>query len=254
MIGPSDRSKPPTLYPAAVDSEPDAGLPPEGRRIPPATGLLVLAGLVLVSWLARDQLGLSGGPSSVRDLVARAGIWGPLVFVVLAGFRHLLLIPSQVFLLAAGVLFGLAWGTIYGAAGMLISALLYFGFARWLGRDAILTRARPRLRAVLSVLGERPGAFFVAALTAYPIGVTPAYWTGAGLTDMAWTSFAFWMSFGVLVRSAIYVTIGSALFTAEPALIAAALGALVLMIALPLAFPGVRSWFRRLRNAGTSAR
>lgn len=224
-----------------------------GRSLRILLALAVLAAVIAVGALTRDALGLEARPGSVRELVRATGPWGPLVFVGVVVFRNALLIPSQVLMIAAGVVFGAALGTLYGALGLLGSAVLYFGFTRWLGREAVIARASPRVRAVLDVLGERPGAFFVGAATAYPVGLLGAYWTAAAVTGMAWLSFLVAVFLGALVRAGAYVLVGSALIEADPARLALAGLALLLLFALPLLHPGVRAWVRRIRAAGALA-
>ena len=81
-------------------------------------------------------------PSSVaqiRELVTAAGIWGPLVYIILYTVRPLLLLPSLPFNLAAGILFSPLTGFISLLAGGLGSASVVFVVARWGMGSSLLT-------------------------------------------------------------------------------------------------------------------
>ncbi|MBK9388548.1 MAG: TVP38/TMEM64 family protein [Planctomycetes bacterium] len=70
-----------------------------------------------------------------------------------AGALHALLftafacaaLPVTPLMLAAGYLFGFAWGALYNWLGSVIGALAAYGFARWLGGEAIETLLRRRI-------------------------------------------------------------------------------------------------------------
>lgn len=77
----------------------------------------------------------------VRQWVASFGSWGPLVYIGLYTARPLLLFPSLILNLAAGVLFGPWWGIIYLLLGGLGSASTCFLCARLSGtKQSMLKR------------------------------------------------------------------------------------------------------------------
>lgn len=79
----------------------------------------------------------------VRDL----GPWAPVVYLALCAIAGVLLVPGSVTKLAAGALFGLGPGLVYGFAGAMLGSLTAFGVAR-LGRRTWLEarlQSLPRL-------------------------------------------------------------------------------------------------------------
>jgi uncharacterized membrane protein YdjX (TVP38/TMEM64 family) len=71
-------------------------------------------------------------------LVAQAGIWGPLLIIGLMTAAVVASpIPSAPIALAAGAAYGHVWGTVYVVVGAELGALIAFGLARVLGRDAL---------------------------------------------------------------------------------------------------------------------
>ena len=71
-------------------------------------------------------------------LVARAGLWGPIVIVTLMTIAVVASpIPSAPIALAAGAAYGYVWGTVQVVIGAELGALIAFGLARVLGHDAL---------------------------------------------------------------------------------------------------------------------
>lgn len=71
-------------------------------------------------------------------LVARAGIWGPLLIVTLITVAVVASpIPSAPIALAAGAAYGHLWGTVLVVIGAELGALIAFGLARILGHDVL---------------------------------------------------------------------------------------------------------------------
>jgi uncharacterized membrane protein YdjX (TVP38/TMEM64 family) len=71
-------------------------------------------------------------------LVARAGLWGPVVIVTLMTVAVVASpIPSAPIALAAGAAYGHLWGTVLVVIGAELGALIAFGLARSLGHDVL---------------------------------------------------------------------------------------------------------------------
>ncbi|MGY9048531.1 membrane protein [Puniceibacterium antarcticum] len=71
-------------------------------------------------------------------LVARAGLWGPVVIITLMTVAVVASpIPSAPIALAAGAAYGHLWGTVQVVIGAELGALIAFGLARVLGHDVL---------------------------------------------------------------------------------------------------------------------
>jgi uncharacterized membrane protein YdjX (TVP38/TMEM64 family) len=209
------------------------------RKLALALGAVALLAAFFV---LRRALGIELRPDTIRAAVDEMGVWAPLVFVGIVAFRIPLMVPSALILIAGGLVFGSIEGTLYGATGLVISALVLFLTSRWAGREAVEARLPARLRAPLEVAGSRAGALFIAVGTAYPISVISAYPLLAGVTGMALPVFLLAVGTGSLGRAALYTYFGSSLADADAGQLAVA-GALVLAAMLaPLVFPGSRAW------------
>lgn len=77
-------------------------------------------------------------PARLETLVARAGLWGPVLIVTLMTIAVVASpIPSAPIALAAGAAYGHLWGTVQVVIGAELGALIAFGLARVLGHDVL---------------------------------------------------------------------------------------------------------------------
>lgn len=198
--------------------------------------------LVALGRYAAVRAGLEWSPGSVRELVGGLGGWGPVLFVGLVTFRQVILIPSQILLVAGGLCFGVAAGTAYGAAGLVISATLVFLLSRYVGKEAMLARIPDQLKPVLDAAGRRAGPALIAIGTGYPVGPLTAYHAGAGLTTMPVLAFVLAVAAGGLVRGLVFTYFGSAMVDGMGRQLLVAGFLLMLAAVLPLASPRARRW------------
>jgi len=105
-----------------------------------AIAVLGLAGLAL--WWFAPSLLTDAARLMDREgldaLVARAGIWGPLLIIGLMTVAVVASpLPSAPIAMAAGAAYGHVWGTVQVVIGAELGALIAFGLARVLGHDVL---------------------------------------------------------------------------------------------------------------------
>jgi len=106
------------------------------------TGMAILGLALLGLWLYAPSVmaearGLLEG-ERLKILVARAGLWGPVLIVTLMTVAVVASpIPSAPIALAAGAAYGHLWGTVQVVIGAELGALIAFGLARILGHDVL---------------------------------------------------------------------------------------------------------------------
>ena len=214
------------------------------RHWVPTALLALLVALFVAGWGARRSLDLQLSMAALEGLrvwVLELGWRGPAVFVGLVSFRSFLLLPSALLLVLGGLAFGAIVGTALGAAGLVLSAALQFGFARALGNEWV----RPRLGEaghLLEARLRRAGPWAVGLFTAHPAGPMTAVHVAAGVTGMSLLSFVIAVLLAGPVRAGAYAWVGAALLDwgLFPSIL---LGVALLALALlPLAHPRVRAW------------
>jgi uncharacterized membrane protein YdjX (TVP38/TMEM64 family) len=187
----------------------------------------------------RNFLGVEWSPESVRAAVRDAGIWAPVFFIALVTFRLVILVPSQILLAAAGLLFGAALGALYGAIGMTLSAIVNFAAVRIAGIDRIREQLPPRFAGALDIARSKLGVGALVIASGYPVGPISAFQIGGALTGMSFLSFVVAVSIGSAVRAATYSFLGSTLFDGYRLIYGA--GAVFAAAAIPLLFPVPRA-------------
>jgi uncharacterized membrane protein YdjX (TVP38/TMEM64 family) len=215
------------------------------RRVLPV--LIVLLGISLVAGYAvRELLGLELSTESLRATVTGMGWKAPAIFLGLLTFRQFIFLPAIVILPVGGLCFGTTVGTILGATGIVLSALITFAIARRIGgqwiRDTFGYRYNWLERHV-----EKAGPVVVGLVTAHPTGPMAAFFWGAGFSSMALLPFALAVSAGGSVRALAYSFLGSTLLVPGSPQFYAAATVLALAAILPIAHPGLR---RRLFASG----
>ena len=139
--------------------------------------------------------------------------------------------------LAAGAVFGLAWGTLVVSFASSIGATLAFLAARWVLRDAVQARFGDRL-ASLNAGIAREGGFYLFTLRLVPVFPFFLVNLAMGLTTLrTWTFY--WVSqLGMLAGTLVYVNAGTQIARIDSLagiISPGVLGSLVLLGVFPLA-------------------
>ncbi len=201
----------------------------------------IVLGLGLLSIELRQRLDLEWSVESLRELVAAAGVWGPLLYVGILGFRFAVLVPSSILLVASGICFGPLAGTVYATTGLALSAFFKYAVATVAGRDALLRHVPDHWRSHLSLGGGRSAAFVLALICAYPFGPKHIFQIGAILSTMSFWKYAVAVTSGAAFRAGLFATLGGAIASGEGIL---AVSLVLLAVgAIPLSSPRVRARF-----------
>ncbi len=172
------------------------------------------------------------------------------------GVTALSLPGAAVMTLAAGALFGLAWGTLIVSFASTLGATLAFLVSRHLLRDRVQTRFGARLQAVDAGM-RRDGAFYLFTLRLVPVFPFFVINLLMGLTPLRTRTF-YWVSqLGMLPGTLVYVNAGTQLAAIDslagivsPALLAsfAALGVFPLLARRAVAGLQARRVYARWRR------
>ena len=101
-------------------------------------------------WLLLEHMEWFRDPKQIKLEVLQAGVWAPIVYMLLYAVGPSFLVPGAVMTIAGGLAFGTAWGSVYSLIGADIGAVVAFGAGRsWgahLSRNLSVTGFRPRSR------------------------------------------------------------------------------------------------------------
>ncbi|NOQ77472.1 MAG: pyridine nucleotide-disulfide oxidoreductase, partial [Methylococcaceae bacterium] len=143
----------------------------------------------------------------------------PNLMVVIYGLGYVVVtglsLPGATILtLAGGAIFGVLWGTVIVSFASTMGATLAFLAARFLFRDAVISRFGSRIKAINEGI-EKDGAFYLFTLRLVPLFPFFMINLAMGLTTIKVKTY-YWVSqLGMLAATIVYVNAGTQLAKIE---------------------------------------
>lgn len=199
------------------------------RKLIPAAALAALAGL---TW----YLGSILSPRQLQAALEGLGIWAPLAYMGLFAVLPAFFFPVAVLALAGGLLFGLWKGALYTFIGAVLNCSLMFWLARHTGRrqvEALIQKKlSPQWRQRLTKLEGREGFLFLIILRLIPAVPYNLINYAFGLTGMPWATYLLASSIGIIPGTFAFINIGDKVLDVTSPDFWAAIGLLVLLLAV----------------------
>jgi uncharacterized membrane protein YdjX (TVP38/TMEM64 family) len=192
--------------PAALEV-PEAAVPEPrvGRKL--LLLAVVLAALLAVYLSPLHELLLPQGLAPLREKLALAGVFGPLLFGLGTALLVAVGAPRLWFAAAGGLLFGWLGGFLLAQAGTTLGCVLNFAWGRWLARDLVARRQAPRLQRLLAVLARAPVATNIAVRLC-PVGNCFAFNLLLAVTSVSTFDFVLGTFVGTLPETLVYALFG----------------------------------------------
>jgi len=171
---------------------------------------LVLLVLLVVALVVLAQLADLPDGARLRELVDSYGNAAPVVFLGVCAFGTAVFFPKPVLATAAGLLFGVAWGSVLAIAGFTAGAMIAFTVARRLGRDAVAGWLGERLK-VLEEVFKRNGVAATLVIRLLPVLPFALANYGAGVTSVKARDFALGTALGLVPSTVLAAVLGDAL-------------------------------------------
>ena len=208
-------------------------------------GLILLVLLVVALAVLAQVVDIPDG-AQLRELVNRAGAAAPAMFIAVCALGTAVFFPKPVLATAAGLLFGVAWGSVLAIAGFTTGAMIAFTIARKLGRDAIKGWLGERLHTLEEVFARR-GVEATLVIRLLPILPFALANYGAGVTSVRARDFAIGTALGLVPSTVLAAVLGDALsdLGSPRSIVALAIWAVLAAIGL---------WWGRVLVRGTPVR
>ena len=134
-------------------SDQDAKAPSFANRVRVWGSWIVIIASVIVITRA---LPISPAVDALKEWVASAGIWGPVVFAAVYVVASVLLIPASLLTLAAGTVFGLGIGLVTVSVASTTAAAVAFLISRYLARNKVESKLKgnKKFKAIDSAVSE----------------------------------------------------------------------------------------------------
>lgn len=203
--------------------------------------LLLLFCLIATILVAYGLGGIS--PQQIQVWLHEAGIWAPIIYILIYSISTILILPSTALNLLGGAIFGPWIGTLWTSIAAIIAAIVAFAFTRTIGRDLIARRLAGRWQALDAEL-QQGGLFYMFAIRLLPIIPYGLVNFAAGLTSIRFKDYLAGTALGTVPGVLPFVMLGSSgLRALQTGDILPLIGALTLIGFL---MAGV-TWYRRRR-------
>ncbi len=185
---------------------PDSKPAPSGYRSALWRALLAVLAIAALVFLGRQA---GGALQQFATWIDALGVWGPLAFMLGYAIATLAFIPGSLLTLAAGALFGIAWGTLYVFVAASVGACAAFLVARYVARGTIERRleGNPKFAAIDEAVGGE-GRKIVTLLRLSPVFPFNLLNYALGLTQVGFGDYAV-ACLGMLPGTLLYVYTGS---------------------------------------------
>ena len=174
-------------------------------------GLAALVALAVALFLLRDA-----GLPDLRRTVQSAGLWAPLLFVLLQAVVTVSPVPRTFFTVAAGVLFGSISGLLLTVTGTALAAAGAFWLARLLGGRIVERYARRPLVAWIRARLDRSGLLAMVSLRLIPAVPFSVLNYASGVSGVRFPPFVLGTVLGVLPGTVAVVVLGDAAVGGNP--------------------------------------
>jgi uncharacterized membrane protein YdjX (TVP38/TMEM64 family) len=181
-----------------------------GRIAAVGVGLLVVAVIAVLLYRSGTDL------LDIRTAVQAAGLWAPLLFVLLQGMVTVTPVPRTVFTVAAGVLFGGVGGVLLAVAGTSLAAAFAFWLVRLLGGRFVRRHADHRAMTWVRARVERRGLLAMVSLRLIPAMPFSVMNYASALSGVRFAPYLLGTVLGVLPGTIGIVILGDAAVGGNP--------------------------------------
>ena len=138
------------------------------------TSLRILAGIALICAISlavfyRKQFDIN----AIQSWLDSAGIFAPLIFILVYALATVLFLPGSVITLAGGALFGPVLGTLYNLTGATLGATLAFLLSRYLAADWVRKKVHGKIDQLITGVEQEDWKFiaFVRLVPLFPFNM-----------------------------------------------------------------------------------
>ena len=207
------------------------------------TVVCIIATGLAIYWLGGIE------PARIQAWLKSAGVWAPVIYIVLYVVATVLVLPSTALNLTGGAIFGFWLGTAWTSIAAIVAAIVSFTFTRTVGREAVAKRLAGRWQAMDAEV-RRGGVFYMFAIRLIPIMPYGLVNFAAGLTSVSFKDYLLGTTLGTVPSVLPFVLLGSsglkALSTGD-----------ILPLVGALALTGIlvagSTWYRRRRTFPSKA-
>lgn len=195
-------------------------------------GLALIGSLAVLGSLFKfSDLGSGLTPAWIDIHVRGHGLSGELLFMLAGGLLTAIGLPRQIVSFLGGYAFGVALGTLLGAAATLFGCILSFAYARYLGRAFLRAKFGEQAMRLDRFVHDHPLALTVL-VRLLPVGNNLATNLAAGISAIRPAPFLAGSFLGYLPQTLVFALVGSGVHIAPVEKLAVAIALFLVSAAL----------------------
>lgn len=146
-------------------------------------------------------------PETVKSFIESLGFFAPIVFILIYIFAAIAFLPSFIFTMLGGLVFGVVLGGIYSLIGATLGAMFSFLASRYIGSDWLEKSSSSLIQKLRDGTQEK-GWRFVAFTRLVPVFPYNLQNYGYGLTKMSCWQFTLTTFWAMIPSTFIYAYLG----------------------------------------------
>ncbi|MBC6477185.1 MAG: TVP38/TMEM64 family protein [Hormoscilla sp. GM7CHS1pb] len=180
----------------------------------------------------------------IQSYIEKAGIWSPIIYIVLYTIATLFVLPSTPLNMSGGAIFGFWLGTLWTLIAAVMAAVIAFVFTRTVGREFIANKLAGRWEQI-DIEVAQGGLFYIFAIRLQAIIPYAIVNFAAGLTSISFRDYLLGTILGTVPGILPFVMMGSGLQSLQRGNIVPLISALTLTGILI----GGSAWYRHRRQS-----
>lgn len=160
------------------------------------------------------QNGFSDGKEELMSLISGTNQWKPLIFLLVFAFRGFFLIPPLLLVFISGTLFEPIDAFIYSLVGQLLSGILLYLIAQFVGREFVASHENQFFKSIDEALSKK-GFFATLLLTLIPFVPADSVTIVAALTGISFADFLLGFFLGSMGIFVPFILLGQSLTGSE---------------------------------------
>lgn len=168
-------------------------------------GVVFLTGYVLIKLYASGY-DLSG--KAIADFILSLGGWGYAAIIGLMIVHSFVPFPAEVIAIAAGMCYGVIWGTLLVWIGAMLGASASFWLARWFGRPLVALLVAEKHGRKLDRMAREQSTNILLISRFIPLIAFNLINYAAGLAGVRWRTFLWTTALGILPLTTLMAAMG----------------------------------------------
>ena len=184
----------------------------KSKKLQVIMGIFIFAVLIGAAKYFHVQEYLNRALQLALQWIDSLGVWGPVMFIVIYILATVLFIPGSLLTLGAGVLFGVAWGSIFVSLASTLGATAAFLVGRYLARGWVAKQLEGKeIFQAIDRSVAKEGWKIVGLTRLSPVFPFNLLNYAFGITQVSLRDYFFASWFGMMPGTVMYVYIGSLL-------------------------------------------